>query len=285
MKAIPEHFFGAELHRPAWLGDAAGERDAAVAMLPSRSPSPSARAPACTRCAPRPTWPGWARARRTPPSAARCCCARWTRCRKATTRAMHGAHARSLRRWTPRPDEGARGPCRPGRACRTARAQAAAGSGARVIPAGPGGPKGTWCSTRWTAISSAPGWRARRSSLLGASIGAWRMATACLPEPTPRLPRWRTTSTRPTGTPRAGAGAAPRERGLRRRSRTMGTCSGAVLGHPRRRAIVFTSPWSPCAAAPRPAPLSRISTPLGYLGAFASNAVSRRSMGTLARSA
>jgi hypothetical protein len=40
-----------------------------------------------------------------------------------------------------------------------------------------------WCSCRWTASSSATGWcMPAEVHLLGASIGAWRMAAACLPD-------------------------------------------------------------------------------------------------------
>jgi len=148
----------------------------------------------------------------------------------------------------------------------------------RVIPAAAGGPKGLvlgpldqFIFGEWLAGTS------HTVHLLGASIGAWRMATACLDDP-------------------AGAFAQmahdyihqeyEHEPGKQPKARHVSEVFGAklderfsahaaqVLNHPRYRLHVFTSRGRHIMRRE-----GRITTPLGYLGAFATNAVSRKAMG------
>ena len=156
----------------------------------------------------------------------------------------------------------------------------------RAIPAAAGGPKGLvlnpldrYLFGDWLASSS------HTVHLLGASIGAWRMATACL-----------------ANDPRAAdaafaqmahdyihqdyehaPGKAPTARHVSavfgaKLAERFGGREAQVLSHPRFRLHVFTSRGRHLLRREGRA-LSRISTPLGYLGAFATNAVSRPAMG------
>lgn len=148
-----------------------------------------------------------------------------------------------------------------------------------VVPAAAGGPKGLilgpldrFLFGHWLAHSEQP------VDLIGASIGAWRMATACLAQPQPafellereyiaqhyELPPGRK---RPTPEHVSEAFGQKLER-------FFGGHIDHVLSHPRYRLHLLTSrgrhllgregPWR---------------SPLGYLGAFASNAVQRRALG------
>ena len=148
----------------------------------------------------------------------------------------------------------------------------------RVIPAAAGGPKGLalnpldrYLFGHWLRDSP------HSVHLIGASIGAWRMAVACLPD--------------------ADAGFAqladdyvtqdyPREPGKQPKARDvtrvfgatldarLGSRAAELLAHPRFRLHVITSRGRHLMRRE-----GRLRTPLGYLGAFASNLVSRRAMG------
>ncbi len=148
----------------------------------------------------------------------------------------------------------------------------------RVIPAAAGGPKGLILNPldrflfgRWLAGS------AHTVHLLGASIGAWRMATACLPDPDAAFAQMaadyigQTYEHAPGKAPKAshvsevfGAKLAGR----------FGGREAEVLQHSRYRLHVFTSRGRHLLGRE-----GRLRTPLGYLGAFATNAVSRQAMG------
>ncbi len=156
----------------------------------------------------------------------------------------------------------------------------------RAIPAAAGGPKGLVLSPldrfvfgEWLAGST------QTVHLLGASIGAWRMATACLAH----APRDADADIEQMAhdyihqTYEHAPGKAPTARhvsdvfGAKLIERFSGR-EAQVLSHPRYRLHVFTSRGRGLLRREGRA-LSKISTPLGYLGAFATNAVSRRAMG------
>lgn len=148
----------------------------------------------------------------------------------------------------------------------------------RVIPAAAGGPKGLVLSPldrflfgRWLA---GPG---PSVHLLGASIGAWRMATACMPQPAQAFTQMaedyigQTYDHAPGKAPKASHVSAVF--GAKLSERFAGR-EAEVLGHPRFRLHVFTSRGRHLLGRE-----GRLRTPLGYLGAFATNAVSRKAMG------
>jgi hypothetical protein len=148
----------------------------------------------------------------------------------------------------------------------------------RVIPAAAGGPKGLVLNAidrfvfgRWLAGSE------HVVHLLGASIGAWRMATACLPDPQAAFARmaddyidqeYRHDPGKPPKPSHVSAvfGATLDAR--------FGGREADVLAHPRLRLHVFTSRGRHLLRRE-----GRLRTPLGYLGAFATNALSRKAMG------
>lgn len=113
--------------------------------------------------------------------------------------------------------------------------------------------------------------------LLGASIGSWRMATACLDDPAAAFAQMADDYIHqhydhaPGKAPKASHvgevfGAKLAER--------FGGREAQVLAHPRYRLHVFTSRGRHLLGRE-----GRLRTPLGYLGAFATNAVSRKAMG------
>jgi hypothetical protein len=148
----------------------------------------------------------------------------------------------------------------------------------RAIPAAAGGPKGLVLSPLdrflfgdWLA---GPG---PAVHLLGASIGAWRMATACLPQPRQAFAQMaddyiaQTYEHAPGKAPKAAHVSEVFGAKLTQR---FGARQAEVLGHPRFRLHVFTSRGRHLLGRE-----GRLRTPLGYLGAFATNAVSRKAMG------
>lgn len=151
-------------------------------------------------------------------------------------------------------------------------------SDVRIIPAAAGGPKGLVLSPLDQFIFG--DWLAgtdHRVHLLGASIGAWRMATGCLDDPSAAFAQMahdyihQTYEHEPGKQPKAKHvsevfGAKLNER--------FAAHTAKVLEHPRYRLHVFTSRGRHIMRRE-----GRISTPLGYLGAFATNAISRRAMG------
>jgi hypothetical protein len=113
--------------------------------------------------------------------------------------------------------------------------------------------------------------------LLGASIGAWRMATACLDQPETQLEQMAQDYIHQRYEHAPGRQPAPRhvsevfgaklnERFERRLDE--------VLAHPRYRLHVFTSRGRHVLRRQ-----GRLRMPLGYAGAFVANTVSRRAMG------
>ncbi len=149
----------------------------------------------------------------------------------------------------------------------------------RAIPAAAGGPKGLVLGAldrfifgEWLAKSSQP------VDLVGASIGAWRMATACTPDPVAKFKQleheyihqdYAVEPGKSYPSPahiseRFGAGIEAFYAGL----------EPGILAHPRYRLHVLTSrgTW----------PLtgdSKLRMGLGFGGAFFANAVSRNAMG------
>jgi hypothetical protein len=149
----------------------------------------------------------------------------------------------------------------------------------RVVAGAAGGPKGLVLNPldrfifgEWLPQSS------HSVHLLGASIGAWRMATACLPEPVHAFERMAETYIEqeydlPDGRPPTATHVS------RIFCSTLDADFAAheadILAHPRYRLHVFTSRGRHVLGRQ-----GRLRTPIGYLGAFAFNAISRRAMGT-----
>ena len=148
-----------------------------------------------------------------------------------------------------------------------------------VIPAAAGGPKGLilgpldrFIFGKWLPQSS------QSVALVGASIGAWRMATACLNQPVAAFERLEHDYIHqhyelPEGQKRVSAQQVSDEFGHNLQAFYGGRIA-EVLSHPRYQLHIMTShgqrllhrehPWW---------------TPVGYAAAFLSNAVQRRAMG------
>ncbi len=148
----------------------------------------------------------------------------------------------------------------------------------RVIPGAAGGPKGLVLNPldrflfgHWLQGS------AQTLHLLGASIGAWRLACACLPDADAALAELAEDyitqhydhEPRKAPTPRTVSQAFGDK--LQQR---LGARAAEVLSHPQRRLHVFTSRGRHLLRRE-----GRLRTPLGYAGAFASNAFSRKALG------
>jgi hypothetical protein len=151
-------------------------------------------------------------------------------------------------------------------------------SDVRAIPAAAGGPKGLILNPLDRFLFGQ--WLPRSEQvvhLLGASIGAWRMACACLPDADAALARLaedyivQRYEHAPGKAPKPGHVSDVFAAKLAER---FGGREREVLAHPRLRLHVFTSRGVRVLAR-----AGRVRTPLGYLGAFAWNAVSRRAMG------
>jgi hypothetical protein len=152
----------------------------------------------------------------------------------------------------------------------------------RAIPAAAGGPKGLILNAldqylfgEWLRDVTAP------VHLLGASIGAWRMAAACLDDPAKALAQMADDYVHQAYEHAPGKPPAPRHVsdvfGANLAARFDGRAH-EVLSNPRLRLHVFTSRGRHLLKRHGRA-LSSISTPLGYAGSFATNALSRRAMG------
>ena len=148
----------------------------------------------------------------------------------------------------------------------------------RVIPAAAGGPKGLVLNPLdrflfGTWLADAP----QVVHLLGASIGAWRMACACLPDPAAALAQLADDYIGQRYEHAPGRAPAPSHVSAvfaAKLAERFAGREGEVLGSPRYRLHVFTSRGRHLLGRE-----SRWRTPLGYLGAFASNAVHRKAMG------
>ncbi|GKS76588.1 phospholipase [Acidovorax sp. SUPP950] len=148
-----------------------------------------------------------------------------------------------------------------------------------VIPAAAGGPKGLvlgpldrFVFGHWLQGSTQP------VHLVGASIGAWRMATACLDSPEAALERLEHAYIHqhyapPPGRQRPTAAQVSTQFGQGLRD-FYGAQVGPLLAHPRWRLHIVTSRGRHLLSRER-----RLATPLGYLGAFTANAVHRRALG------
>ncbi|WCM90828.1 patatin-like phospholipase family protein [Acidovorax sp. NCPPB 3576] len=148
-----------------------------------------------------------------------------------------------------------------------------------VIPAAAGGPKGLvlgpldrFVFGHWLQGSTQP------VHLVGASIGAWRMATACLDSPVAALERLERAYIHqhyapPPGRQRPTAAQVSGQFGQGLRDFYAGQV-GPLLAHPRWRLHIVASRGRHLLSRER-----RLATPLGYLGAFAANAVHRRALG------
>jgi hypothetical protein len=152
----------------------------------------------------------------------------------------------------------------------------------RVVPAAAGGPKGLVLNPLDRFLFGQ--WLARSTQvvhLAGASIGAWRMACACLPDPDAALVQLADDYIHQRYEHAPGKPPAPRhvsEVFGAKLAERFGGREAQVLGSPRYRLHVFTSRGRHLLG--REGRLgSRVTTPLGYLGAFATNTVSRRAMG------
>jgi hypothetical protein len=152
----------------------------------------------------------------------------------------------------------------------------------RVVPAAAGGPKGLVLNPldrflfgTWLAHNPRP------VHLLGASIGAWRMAAACLSDPAAALAQMADDYIHQDY--EHVPGRAPTARhvsevfGAKLHAR-FADRSDELLTNPRFRLHVFTSRGRHLLRRHGRA-LASISMPLGYLGSIAANAVSRRAMG------
>ncbi len=151
-------------------------------------------------------------------------------------------------------------------------------SDVRVIPAAAGGPKGLVLNPldqhlfgEWLA---GPG---PEVHLLGASIGAWRMATACLASPSSAFAALaqdyigQTYDHEPGKAPTAAHVSDVFGRKLHER---IGVRQHEVLNHPRFRLHVFTSRGRRLLHRE-----GRLRMPMGYAMAFFSNMARRRAMG------
>ena len=148
-----------------------------------------------------------------------------------------------------------------------------------TIPGAAGGPKGLILGAldrfifgEWLTQSSQP------VNLVGASIGAWRMSTACLNTAVAALQRLEHDYIHQhyelaPGQKRPTADFVSEEFGKNLHAFYGGRVD-EVLNHPRYRLHVVTSRGRHVLAAEQ-----KLRTPLGYLGAFLTNTVHRRAMG------
>jgi len=151
----------------------------------------------------------------------------------------------------------------------------------RAIPAAAGGPKGLVLNALDQFIFGE--WLTRATAsvhLLGASIGAWRMAAACLNDPARALAQMADDYLHQNYEHAPGKPPTPRHVsdvfGANLVAR-FGGRTHELLNNPRFRLHVFTSRGRHLLRRHGRA-LSSISTPLSYAGSFATNAVSRRAM-------
>jgi len=148
----------------------------------------------------------------------------------------------------------------------------------RVIPAAAGGPKGLILNglDRYLFGHWLPG-GPQAVHLLGASIGAWRMATACLADPATQLARMAHDYIHQEYEHAPGKPPTPRHVsevfGAKLQEHFAGR-EAEVLSHPRYRLHVFTSRGRHVLHRQ-----GRLRMPLGYMGAFLTNTVSRKAMG------
>jgi hypothetical protein len=148
-----------------------------------------------------------------------------------------------------------------------------------VIPGAAGGPKGLilgpldrFIFGDWLAQSNHP------VHLVGASIGAWRMATACLNNPVAGFEQLEHDYIRQDYALKPGekfpsADTVSKDFGRNLANFYAGKVND-VLNHPRYKLHIITSRGRHILRTER-----KLATPLGYLGAFLSNGVHRKAMG------
>ncbi len=148
----------------------------------------------------------------------------------------------------------------------------------RIVSAAAGGPKGLILSALDRFIFG--DWLARGAQtvhLVGGSIGAWRMATACLPDADTGFAQLASDYVAQDYPHPPGKFAPPEVVSAlfgRQIERSFGGREATVLNHPRYRLHIFTSRGRHVLRRE-----GKFRTPLGYLGAFAANCLSRRAMG------
>ena len=152
-------------------------------------------------------------------------------------------------------------------------------SSVRVVPAAAGGPKGLilgpldrFIFGQWLAQS------AQTVHLVGASIGAWRMATACLSDPVPALERLERDYIAQHYELAPGQKRVPASLVSQQFRENLDLFYGGrvqeLLTHPRYRLHVLASRGRGLLQREHP-----FFTPLGYAVAIASNALDRRLLG------
>jgi hypothetical protein len=148
-----------------------------------------------------------------------------------------------------------------------------------VVPGAAGGPKGLilgpldrFLFGDWLARSQHP------LHLVGASIGAWRMAAACLNQPVAALERLERDYIAQDYRLEPGRSTPTAEHVSERFAQNLQDFYGGrvaeVLTHPRFRLHIVTTRGRHLLHREH-----RLATPLGYVGAFLSNAVHRKAMG------
>lgn len=147
-----------------------------------------------------------------------------------------------------------------------------------AVPAAAGGPKGLvlnpldrYLFGHWLRNAGGP------VQLLGASIGAWRMAAACLSDPAAALARLAQDYITQRYAHAPGKAPAPADVSAQfgaTLAQHFGGREAEVLQHARYRLHVFTSRGRHLMRRQ-----GRLRTPVGYAAAFVSNAVHRRALG------
>jgi hypothetical protein len=148
-----------------------------------------------------------------------------------------------------------------------------------VIPGAAGGPKGLILGAldrfifgEWLPQSSQP------VDLVGASIGAWRMASACLNKPVAAFERLEHDYIHQHYEPMPGKKRVSAEQVSEAFGHSLQAFYGGrieeVLSHPRYRLHIVTSRGRHVLHREHP-----VLTPFGYAGAYLSNAISRRALG------
>ncbi len=149
----------------------------------------------------------------------------------------------------------------------------------RVVPGAAGGPKGLvlgpldrFIFGEWLAASAQP------VHLVGASIGAWRMATACLANPVEAFQRLEDDYIAQAFAPEPGRKRPSARLVSEQFGQSLATFYGGrvheVLEHPRYRLHIVTSRGRHLLGREH-----SLRTPLGYFGAFLTNTVHRKAMG------
>lgn len=148
----------------------------------------------------------------------------------------------------------------------------------RLVPGAAGGPKGLVLNPldrflfgHWFAQSP------QLLHLVGASIGAWRLACACLPDAEAALAQLAEdyVTQRYDHEPGRPPSAAVVSRAFGQKiEQRLGARAGEILSHPFRRLHVVTSHGRHLLGRE-----GRLRTPLGYAGAFVANALHRRALG------